>query len=224
MDSDLDALTREQLAAEVRRLRAGIREHRDSSGHGLCWHHPGLWGLLPERSDPVPVVPEWPQFLQGCIRYRQSLDEQLPQAPRSTAPHDADDIALDHLIVPARDRRAAAERLASILDVPWGDSRFGPFTAVYVSDGLTLDFDEAEGEFAVLHYCFRVDEERFDGILARLQSLSVPYRSTPHGPVDRQVNTQHGGRIVYWSEPDGHAWEVLTQSYARRPATAENGG
>ena len=84
VDDDLDPLTREQLMAEVKRLRAGIREHRDSSVHELCWHHPQLWGLLPEQSDPQPVVPEWPQFMRGCIRYRQSLDEQLPAAPRTT--------------------------------------------------------------------------------------------------------------------------------------------
>jgi hypothetical protein len=82
MDEDLDALTREELIAEVKRLRAGIREHRDSSLHELCWHHPQLWGLLPEKSDPQPAVPDWPQFMRGCIRYRESLDEQLPQAQR----------------------------------------------------------------------------------------------------------------------------------------------
>ena len=83
MDEDLDTRTRDELVDEVRRLRAGIRQHRDSSGHALCWHHPQLWGLLPERLDPVIAVPEWPQFLRGCIQYRQSLDEQLPAAPRS---------------------------------------------------------------------------------------------------------------------------------------------
>ena len=86
MDDDLDQMSREQLVAEVKRLRAGIREHRDSTGHALCWHHPDLWALLPERTDPVPVVPEWPQFMSGCIRYRQSLDEQAPHAPRSDEP------------------------------------------------------------------------------------------------------------------------------------------
>ena len=86
MDEDLDTLSREELIAEVRRLRAGIRGHRDSTGHDLCWHHPALWGLLPERSDPQPEVPDWPQFLRGCIRYRQSLDQQLLAAPRSDRP------------------------------------------------------------------------------------------------------------------------------------------
>jgi hypothetical protein len=87
MDEDIEQMTREQLLAEVRKLRAGIREHRDSTMHDLCWHHPDLWGLLPEKTDPRPVVPEWPEFMRGCIRYRQSLDEQLRHAPRSSKPY-----------------------------------------------------------------------------------------------------------------------------------------
>ena len=91
MDADLDHLTREELIAEVMRLRTGIRAHRDSSGHDLCWHHPQLWGLLPE---PVPrhiAVPDWSQFLRGCIRYRQSLDRELADAPRTDAEFDEKD-------------------------------------------------------------------------------------------------------------------------------------
>lgn len=82
MDEDLDQLSREQLLAEVKRLRAAIRAHRDASGHDLCWHQPGLWALLPEHIETLPEVPEWPAFLRGCVRYRQSLDEQIPEAPR----------------------------------------------------------------------------------------------------------------------------------------------
>jgi len=77
MDEDLNQMSRERLVEEVRRLRAGIREHRDSSGHDLCWHHPALWGLLPERSDPMPQVPSWPEFMAGCVRYRQAIDREL---------------------------------------------------------------------------------------------------------------------------------------------------
>jgi len=83
MDEDLAEMTRDHLITEVKKLRQGIREHRDSSGHKLCWHHPALWGLLPEKTDPVPVVPAWPQFMDGCVKYRQSLDEQAPEAARS---------------------------------------------------------------------------------------------------------------------------------------------
>jgi hypothetical protein len=80
MDDDLVGMTPEQLIAEVRRLRAGIREHRDSSGHDLCWHHPQLWGLLPERVEPEIAVPPWPKFLRGCLRYRENLERQRPDA------------------------------------------------------------------------------------------------------------------------------------------------
>ena len=83
MDDDLESLSREALIAEVKNLRRGIRAHRDSSLHELCWHHPALWGLLPEKTDPLPVVPDWPQFLRGCVRYREALDRELPDAPRS---------------------------------------------------------------------------------------------------------------------------------------------
>lgn len=82
MDEDLLSLSREQLIAEVERLRRAIRVHRDSSGHELCWHHPDLWELLPDKVAPQIAVPAWPQFMRGCIRYRQSLDEQAPDAPR----------------------------------------------------------------------------------------------------------------------------------------------
>lgn len=87
MDEDLSTLTREALIDEVRKLRQGIRTHRDSTLHQLCWHHPALWALLPDKEDPLPTVPEWPQFLAGCIRYRQSLDDQAPTAPRTSEPY-----------------------------------------------------------------------------------------------------------------------------------------
>ena len=87
MDTDLEPMSREQLMAEVKKLRNAIRAHRDSSLHELCWHHPDLWGLLPDKTDPVPVVPTWPEFLRGCVRYRQSLEEQAAGAPRSNEPY-----------------------------------------------------------------------------------------------------------------------------------------
>ncbi|MDQ6869032.1 MAG: hypothetical protein M3178_11760 [Pseudomonadota bacterium] len=83
MDIDLEQLSRDELIAEVKRLRTGIRAHRDSTGHDLCWHHPQLWGLLPEPISPDVAVPPWPRFLRGCVRYRESLDRELPNAPRA---------------------------------------------------------------------------------------------------------------------------------------------
>ena len=81
MDEDLETMGRDQLLAEVKKLRAAIREHRDSSGHELCWHHPQLWNLLPEPVDPAIAFPPWPMFMRGCVRYRESLDRQRPDAP-----------------------------------------------------------------------------------------------------------------------------------------------
>jgi hypothetical protein len=66
MDEDLPDMSRERLIEEVRRLRLGMRSHPDSTGHGLCWRHPELWGLLPETQDPVP---EWPELIRGCVRH-----------------------------------------------------------------------------------------------------------------------------------------------------------
>ena len=127
-------------------------------------------------------------------------------------------IQLDHIIVPARDRKASAQLLAELLGVSWSETGVGPFCPVFVNDGLTLDFDQAEGELPVLHYCFRVGDDEFDAILARLQARGIAYRSSPRGLVDREVNTYGGGRLVYWDQPDGHVWEILTVSYARPPA------
>ena len=125
-------------------------------------------------------------------------------------------ILLDHIIVPSRNQRASAALLAELLGVPWSETGTGPFCPVYVSDTLTLDFDQNDAPFPFLHYCFRVDEATFDAILGRIAARGIAYRSTPLGPDDGRVNTQHGGRIVYWNEPDGHIWEALTVSYARR--------
>jgi hypothetical protein len=87
MDADLGRMSREQLLEEVRKLRNAIRAHRDSTLHDLCWHHPALWALLPEKTDPLPAVPAWPEFIRGCVKYRQSLDAQAPHAPKSSEPY-----------------------------------------------------------------------------------------------------------------------------------------
>ena len=126
-------------------------------------------------------------------------------------------IELDHVIVSARDQRASARRLAEILGVRWAASGLGPFSPVYVNDGLTLDFIDDDSAFPIQHFCFRVDDATFDAILGRLASAGIAFRGSVRGPDDGRVNTDFGGRIVYWNDPDGHQWEMLTVSYARPP-------
>jgi hypothetical protein len=83
IDDDLIPMTREELLEQVKKLRAGIRAHRDATGHDLCWHHPALWSLLPEPIKPDIAVPPWAEFLRGCIRYRASLNQPPRQADPS---------------------------------------------------------------------------------------------------------------------------------------------
>ena len=125
-------------------------------------------------------------------------------------------IELDHVIVSARDRVAAARLLAGLLDVPWEPTALGVFAPVYVNDGFTLDFISTDDAFPVEHFCFRVSDAEFDAILGRIEAAGIGWRASPQGPHDRRIGNFHGGRSVYWDEPDGHRWEILTKSYARR--------
>jgi catechol 2,3-dioxygenase-like lactoylglutathione lyase family enzyme len=134
-------------------------------------------------------------------------------------------IRLDHIIVPAADRITAARLIAHLFGAPWSETcNVGPFSPVYVNDELTLDFAQSPEPFSAGHFAFRVRPVEFDAILARLKAAGISYRSTPLGPADMRINTNHGGRSIYWSEPDGHAWEILTVSYARQPGGAEPAG
>ena len=124
-------------------------------------------------------------------------------------------ILLDHLIVPSHAPVSSAQSVADILGVPWEAER-GPFTPVYVSQTLTLDFAKSSDTFNSHHYCFHVDEDEFDSIFDRVKGAGIVYRSTPLGDDDLQLNTRLGGRNFYWTDSDGHVWEVLTVSYARQ--------
>ena len=127
-------------------------------------------------------------------------------------------VELDHFIVSVRDKVAAAKLLGELLGVPWAPSGIGPFAPVYLNDGLTLDFIDTSEAFPVEHFCFRVSERDFDAILARIRAAGIPYRSSVRGPADMKVSTDYGGRGVYWNQPEGHQWEMLTVSYARQGA------
>ncbi len=99
-------------------------------------------------------------------------------------------IELDHTIVPSRHAAQSAERLANLLGVPWAAHGVGPFAPVYVNDGLTLDFIDTDDDFPIYHFCFRVDDARFDAILARLESAGIEFRSSVRGATDRAINTE----------------------------------
>lgn len=125
-------------------------------------------------------------------------------------------IELDHFVVPARNQQASAKLLAQLLGVPVGNPD-APAPRVYINKGLTLAFVARTEEFPVHHYCFRVTEKEFDSIFDRIEKAGIKYRSTAKGPANMQINKEFGGRNVFWDEPEGHEWEILTVSYARPP-------
>ncbi len=119
-------------------------------------------------------------------------------------------IFLDHTIVPAHDKVAAAKFFADLFGLEVS-APMGPFAPVHVNERLTLDFQDRQ-EFEWHHYAFHVDDEEFDAILGRLKSAGIPYGSGPHSLADGAINHRHGGRGLYFTDPNGHVLEILTRS------------
>jgi catechol 2,3-dioxygenase-like lactoylglutathione lyase family enzyme len=120
-------------------------------------------------------------------------------------------IQLNHTIVFARDPRASAEFLADILGrkppVP-----FGPFYAVELDNGVTLDYMKAD-DVHWEHYAFLVSEEEFDRIFGRIRERGLKYWADPMHQRSGEINRNDGGRGVYWNDPDGHNLEIITRPY-----------
>ena len=87
---------------------------------------------------------------------------------------------LNHTIVNARDRWAAARSLAETLGLP-EPTADGPFAAVAMTNGVTLDFMDSR-EVPVQHYAFLIDEETFDAVAARLAERGIPTFADPPPP------------------------------------------
>jgi catechol 2,3-dioxygenase-like lactoylglutathione lyase family enzyme len=118
-------------------------------------------------------------------------------------------VALDHTIVPARDKRASADFLAAILGVTPGED-VGRFAPVLLANGVTLDFMDVE-RFEPHHYAFVVDDAEFDPIFERIQAADTTFYADPGRARPGRINRRFGGRGVYFDDPDGHLLEVLTR-------------
>jgi hypothetical protein len=120
-------------------------------------------------------------------------------------------VELNHTIVAARDRWAAARSLAEILGLPEPVAT-GPFAAVELTNQVTLDFADVGPDAAVTsqHYAFLISEDAFDEVAARLAARAVPTFADP-GHRTPGHNTRGGGRGLYFDSPDGHNLEVLTR-------------
>ncbi len=119
-------------------------------------------------------------------------------------------IKLNHTIVPAKDKEAAAKLFAQIFGLKY-EGATGHFAPVRINEELTLDFDNRES-FEPHHYAFHVSDDEFDGIFRRIQESGVDWGSGPRSSRDRQLNYRKGGRGVYFHAPDGHLLELLTRA------------
>ncbi|OIJ93958.1 VOC family protein [Streptomyces monashensis] len=135
---------------------------------------------------------------------------------QTTAPHlPTTAVRLDHTAVLARDRRLSAEFLAAVLGLAVG-APFGPFLPVDLGNGVTLDYYEQRDEpVQPQHYAFLVPDEQFDGMIARLDALGVPYYADPHHGEPGRINRLFGGRGAYFADPSGHNMEIMTRPYVR---------
>ncbi|GAA2234107.1 MULTISPECIES: VOC family protein [Streptomyces] len=137
-----------------------------------------------------------------------SYTPQAPALPTTVA-------RLDHTAVYASDRRLSAEFLAAVLGLEVG-APFGPFLPVDLGNGVTLDYYEKTDEpIQSQHYAFLVPEDRFDGMIDRLEALGVTYYADPNHTRAGRVNDLFGGRGAYFEDPDGHNMEIMTRPYAR---------
>jgi catechol 2,3-dioxygenase-like lactoylglutathione lyase family enzyme len=117
-------------------------------------------------------------------------------------------ITLNHTIVPARDKVAAAQFFAEIFGLRF-DGRTDYFAPVRVNDTLTLLFDD-DTAFESHHYAFHVSEREFDTIFGRIRQAGIAYGSGPGSLEDGKLNDWNGGRGVYFRDPNGHVLELMT--------------
>ena len=121
-------------------------------------------------------------------------------------------VDLNHTIVHARDPQASAAFLAEILGRR-APVRFGPFHAVALDNGVTLDFIQADEHLTIEHYAFLVSEDEFDQIFSRIRARGLSYWADPGHQQAGEINHHDGGRGVYWNDPDGHYLEIITRPY-----------
>ena len=119
---------------------------------------------------------------------------------------------LNHTIVHARDKVASARFLTDILGLePPGT--YGPLAVVELGNGVSLDYVTSDGVITSQHYAFLVSEEEFDAIHARIVERGLEFWADPYHRQPGRINTNDGGRGVYWDDPDGHRLEIITVPY-----------
>ena len=121
-------------------------------------------------------------------------------------------VQLNHTIVEAQDRDATADFLIEILGLAEA-GEFGPFRVVELGNGVSLDVTQAEGPVHPQHYAFLVGEDEFDHIWDRIKKRGLTFWADPFRRQPGRINTNDGGRGLYWADPNGHNLEIITRPY-----------
>jgi catechol 2,3-dioxygenase-like lactoylglutathione lyase family enzyme len=127
-------------------------------------------------------------------------------------------VEFNHTIVHARDNRESAAFFAELLALEI-TAEWGPFIAVALDNGVTLDFATVPADsITPQHYAFLISEERFDAAYASIRERGIEHYADPHRRRPGTINHNDGGRGVYFLDPAGHAMELITVPYGGRPA------
>jgi catechol 2,3-dioxygenase-like lactoylglutathione lyase family enzyme len=116
-----------------------------------------------------------------------------------------------HVAVAAEDKQRSAAFLASLLGLA-EPSSWGPFVSVHLDDGVHLDYAEPGIDFPGQHYALLVSDDVFDRAIDRIRTDGIAFSGGPgHSP--GEINHNHGGRGVYFDDPSGHHFELITQPH-----------
>jgi len=121
-------------------------------------------------------------------------------------------VQLNHTIVSVRDKQKSASFVSDLLGLR-SPMTYGPFLVVDVDNGVSLDFYEVQDAIHPQHYAFLVSESEFDEIFGRIRQRDLPYWADPGQERLGEINTNDGGRGLYWEEPSGHLLEIITRPY-----------
>lgn len=183
-----DGLTFDEIGKRVEKAGIKIGSSPEAGWDGQLYHQDGNKGFY--FQDPA----------GHSIEVFTSAESELGGSLR-----------LDHTIIPATNKVAAAEFLANILGLKY-EGESGPFAPLQINDSLTLDFDDSDGPIHSHHLAFLISEADFDAVLQRLRSGGLTYGSDPFAQDNLRINHRLGGRGLYFKDPNGHSWEVMTRT------------
>jgi catechol 2,3-dioxygenase-like lactoylglutathione lyase family enzyme len=118
-------------------------------------------------------------------------------------------VEVNHIVIPAKDKRATAELLAYVLGLEV-EGCFGEFVRIRGSNGLRLDFSEPTACWA-FQCALLVSDAEFDAALSRIDSGAVNFYAEFDRTGFGDINWRDGSRCIYFDDPNGHLFELIEQ-------------